>query len=365
MAIQGIITGLNHKNFEDRNMKFKAAVLLVSKEPLVIEEVEVQPLKVGQVLVKIDSSGVCGAQINEIDAVKGQDRFLPHLLGHEGHGEVIECGEGVSHVSVGDKVVLHWRKSKGIESQTPIYKNNTLGQINAGWVTTFNEYAVVSENRLTAIPNHIKNEHAALMGCAVTTAMGTLMNDAKARVGDSLAIFGCGGVGLSLIQFAKLSGCYPIVAIDIYESKLKEAVKLGATHTVNSLDRNYEKLILQSNSNANFDICIDNTGLPDILKTAYTLTSPIGGKTIMVGVMDKKNSLDIWTYPLHFNQELIGSSGGQCNPDQDIPKIIKLIDNNMLDLENLIGSTYKLDQINDAILDLRNGTASGRSMITF
>ena len=174
-------------------MKFKAAVLVESKHPLVIDELEVPTINVGQVLVKLNSSGICGAQINEIDSVKGKDNFLPHLLGHEGHGEVLECGAGVKNVKPDDKVVLHWRKGKGIEADTPKYSSKNLGMINAGWVTTFNEYAVVSENRLTVIPPHIQKEHAALIGCAVTTALGTLTNDAKTKVGESIAIFGCGG----------------------------------------------------------------------------------------------------------------------------------------------------------------------------
>ena len=346
-------------------MKFKAAILIESQKPLVLEEIEINPLEVGQVLVKLDSSGVCGAQINEIDAVKGKDNFLPHLLGHEGHGEVMECGHGVSKVKDGDKVVLHWRKSHGINSSTPTYKSNSLGKINAGWVTTFNEYAVVSEDRITLIPDYVDKDHAALLGCAVTTAMGTLVNDAKATLGDSIAIFGCGGVGLSLIQFAKLSGCYPIVAIDIYSEKLNQAKELGASHTLNSSEKNFIDQLLKANKGDKFDICIDNTGLPEILRQAYETTSSAGGKTIMVGVMDKKNSLDIWTYPLHFDQELIGSSGGQCNPSIDIPKIVKLIDQSMLDLNKLIGATYSLEKINQAIDDLRSGSVSGRLMISF
>ena len=346
-------------------MKFKAAVLVKSKSPLIIDELEIQPIKVGQVLVKIDSSGVCGAQINEIDAVKGKDGFLPHLLGHEGHGEVLECGEGVRFVNPGDKVVLHWRKGKGIDSETPKYLSKTFGTINAGWVTTFNECAVVSENRLTVIPQHIEKDQAALMGCAVTTALGTLANDAKVRVGDSIAIFGCGGVGLSLIQFAKLSGCFPIIGIDIYQEKLNHALLVGATHTVNATKDNFSKQILDSNNNQQIDICIDNTGIPKIIESAYSLTSHEGGRTILVGVMDKNNKLKIWTYPLHFDQEIIGSSGGQCNPNIDIPKIIKLIDNNLLDLKTLIGKTYNLDNINDAIDCLRSSTDSGRIMIKF
>ncbi len=344
-------------------MKFKAAVLIESKKPLIIDELEVKPLKVGQVLVKLDASGICGAQINEIDAVKGKDNFLPHLLGHEGSGEVIECGLGVTYVKPGDHVVLHWRKGFGIQSETPTYLSKSLGVVNAGWVTTFNEYAVVSENRLTAVPENLNKNSAALLGCAVTTAFGTLTNDAKIKVGDSVAIFGCGGVGLSLIQLAKLSGCYPIVAIDIFKDKLEFAMKLGATHSINSTDINFEDRLIELNNNNKFDSCIDTTGIPEIIEHAYSVTSPHNGKTIMVGVMDRTKKLRIWTYPLHFEQELIGSSGGQCRPNTDIIKIIKLIDNEMLDLQHLIGGTYNLEQVNDAIDDLRTGKKLGRLII--
>ena len=346
-------------------MKFKAAVLVESKSPFVIEELELQPLSVGQVLVKIDSSGVCGAQINEIDAVKGKDYFLPHLLGHEGHGEVIECSAGTTKLTEGDKVVLHWRKGEGINSEPPKYISKNLGVINAGWVTTFNEYAVVSENRLTVIPDYVNQDFAALMGCAVTTAYGTLTNDAKIKVGNSIAIFGCGGVGLSLIQFAKLSGCFPIIGIDIHENKLKHAESVGATHTVNSNLKNFKKHVLEANDGLMIDVCIDNTGIPQIIEIAYSLTSPDNGRTLLVGVMDKNKKLKIWTYPLHFNQEIIGSSGGNCNPNLDIPRIIKLIDNNLLDLTDIIGKTYTLENINNAIDDLRSGDIPGRLIIRY
>jgi Zn-dependent alcohol dehydrogenase len=285
------------------------------------------------------------------------------LLGHEGHGEVLECGEGVKHVKSGDNVVLHWRRGLGIESEPPKYFSKGLGLINAGWVTTFNEYAVISENRLTSIPSYVDKDYAALMGCAVTTALGTLTNDSKSKVGESIAIFGCGGVGLSLIQFAKLSGCYPIIGVDIHENKLKHAKSLGATQTVNSDLEDFEKLILDANEGSKIDVCIDNTGIPEIIETAYSLTSPEGGRTVLVGVMDRKNRLKIWTYPLHFNQKIIGSSGGQCKPNIDIPKIIKLVDNNLLDLKCLIVKTYTLEEINLALHNLRTGDISGRLII--
>jgi S-(hydroxymethyl)glutathione dehydrogenase/alcohol dehydrogenase len=176
----------------------KAAILTELRKPLVIAQVGLpDSLDVGQVLVKIHYSGICGSQLGEIDGAKGPDKYLPHLLGHEGSGTVMETGPGVRHVKPGDGVVLHWRKGAGIEAAAPSYTWDGR-TISAGWVTTFNEYAVVSENRLTAIPADSDLEVAALFGCAVTTGMGVVHNNAKLRTGESVVIYGAGGVGLSV-----------------------------------------------------------------------------------------------------------------------------------------------------------------------
>src|SRR3989344_6266802 len=133
-------------------MKFHAAILVEQCQPLTVDQIELTtPLEYGQVLVRVICSGICGSQIGEIEGVKGEDKFLPHLLGHEGGGVVEKIGPGVTKIKKGDHVVMHWRKGVGIESATPQYKwDNRV--VNAGWVTTFNEWAVVSENRLTPIP---------------------------------------------------------------------------------------------------------------------------------------------------------------------------------------------------------------------
>ena len=126
-------------------------------------------------------SSICGAQINEIDSVKGPDKFLPHLLGHEALATVIETGPGVSSCKAGDTVVMHWRPGKGMQSPTPDYLWNGR-KLNAGWVTTFNQYAVVSENRVTPVPASIDPRSAPLLGCAVTTALGVINNDAQVGI---------------------------------------------------------------------------------------------------------------------------------------------------------------------------------------
>src|SRR5205807_8720242 len=212
----------------------KAAILAQSRKPLIVEEIAFpDALDAGQVLVKVLHTTICGAQINEIEAVKGPDKFLPHLLGHEASAQVIEIGLGVTSVQPGDTVVLHWRPGEGIQSRPAAY---TWGgrKLNAGWVTTFNDHAVVSENRMTVIPPDFDRKIAPLFGCAVTTAAGVVNNDAAVKVGEAVAIFGVGGVGLNVVQFAALAGAYPIVAIDLLAHKLDMAKTRGATHVIDA-----------------------------------------------------------------------------------------------------------------------------------
>ena len=221
-------------------MKTVAAILVESNKPLVIDAIEMPKLECGQVLVKILRSGICGAQINEIAAIKGVDKFLPHLLGHEGGGVVEDVGPGVTNVKLGDHVCLHWRKGVGIHAQTAKYSwNGKL--VNSGWVTTFSEHSIVSENRVTRVPDDTPHEISALMGCAVTTALGVINNDAKVRIGESVAVLGCGGVGLNVLQGATLVTADPIIGIDIQEKKLELARLFGATHTINSKTQDHRE----------------------------------------------------------------------------------------------------------------------------
>src|SRR5882724_3011310 len=214
-------------------MKTAAAILVEQRKPLIVDEVEVPALGYGQVLVDISVSRICGSQIGEIDGVKGPDRFLPHLLGHEGGGAVLEVGPCVKHVKPGDRVVLHWRPGRGIEAPPPVYNWNDK-KASAGFLTTFNRYAVVSENRLTAVPADTDYEICSLLADTLTTGFGVINNDARVRIGESVVIIGCGGIGLGVVLGAKLAGAHPIIAVDIQDHKLKKAAAFGATHGINS-----------------------------------------------------------------------------------------------------------------------------------
>jgi S-(hydroxymethyl)glutathione dehydrogenase/alcohol dehydrogenase len=342
--------------------KTMAAILVESKKPLEIAETSLpKKLSFGQVLVKIQYSGICGAQINEIDAAKGPDKFLPHLLGHEGSGVVLEAGPGVKTIKEGDHVVLHWRQSAGIQSEAPTYTWDGR-KVNAGWVTTFNEYAVVSENRLTSIPKDFDMQLAPLFGCAVTTAMGVINNDAKVKIGQSVGVFGVGGVGLNIVQAANMVSAYPIIAIDIRDEKLEMAKMFGATHCINSsTSDNLDGEIYSIVGSKGVDVVIDTTGLARVIEKAYDLTHR-DGKTILVGVPGKGDNVTIYTLPLHFKKVLTGSHGGDAVPDLEIPRYIRLINAGRMSLEGIISHEFGLEEINQAIGLIRS-SAAGRVLI--
>ena len=337
----------------------KSAILVESKKPLIVAEIDLPAkLEFGQVLVKVCYSGICGAQINEIDAVKGLDKFLPHLLGHEGSGIVEKIGEGVTTVKSGDHVVLHWRKSAGIESVTPQYLWNGK-KVNSGWVTTFSEKTIVSENRLTVIPKSFDMRIAPLFGCSVTSAFGVVNNDAKIKIGQSILIFGVGGVGLNVAQAASMVSAYPIVGIDLYDYKIDMGKKFGLTHGITGNLDNIKNEIYNIVGDKGADVAIETTGNPKIIEKAYELTAS-HGKTILVGVPN--NKISIYSLPLHFKKILTGSHGGDSIPDIDIPRYIRLINQKKMTLENLITHEFKLTDINKAIDLFRNGKA-GRIII--
>jgi S-(hydroxymethyl)glutathione dehydrogenase / alcohol dehydrogenase len=340
----------------------KAAILVEQRKPLVIDQVELpEKLDVGQVLVKIHYSGICGSQLGEINGAKGEDKYLPHLLGHEGSGVVESIGPGVRFVKPGEHVVLHWRKSQGIESVPPSYTWKGK-KLNAGLIATFNEYAIVSENRVTRIDSLDDMETASLFGCAVLTGFGVVENNAKIKFGESVVVFGAGGVGLNIIQAAALTSAHPIIAVDLHDNRLELAKKLGATHLINSKKQNAELAISEIIGKQGLDIFIDNTGQTSIIEMGYKLTNS-NGRVILVGVPRSGDNINIHSLPLHFGKIIKGSHGGEATPHIDIPRYQKLLNSGYVKLKPLITESFSLEEINTAIQRMRSGELSGRCVI--
>jgi len=336
-------------------MKTRAAVLVEQHAPLELVELEVPAPSFGQVLVRVLYSGVCGSQIGEIDGRKGPDRWLPHLLGHEATGVVTAVGPAVTTVTAGDRVVLHWRPGAGLQATTPSYRWGGR-TVNAGWVTTFQDHTVVAENRVTKIPAEVDPALGVLYGCALTTAFGVVGRDAAVRVGQSVVVFGAGGVGASVVQAAHLAGAHPIVAVDLQAHKLELAQRLGATHAILSAGDDVEEKIRAIVGGGGSDVVIESTGVPAVMGLAQDLTSA-QGKTILVGVPPHGERVPVATLPLHFGKVLSGSHGGDAEPAYDIPRLIRLQEAGRLELEPLVSHRFDLSEVNEAIARMRSGEA--------
>ena len=332
----------------------KAAVLEELNQPLTLRDVELTPLGVGQVLVKILVSGICGSQLHEIKGFKGNGKFLPHLMGHEGCGIVEEIGPGVTTVQVGDKVVMHWRPGSGIEANFPTYKLDGKS-FSSGKVTTLSEKAIVSENRLTSIPQDTDAELAALLGCSLTTALGIIDNQSHLKFGETVAIIGCGGVGLNLISGALLKGASTVYAIDHTSEKESLVLSQGATHFLKSTNDLPEKI----------DLIIDTTGNPNVISEAFKSLSN-EGRIILVGQPAPGTEVVIPNAIQLFNgsgQSIRATQGGETAPQSDIPRYHYLYEQGKLNLKELITEKYSLEDINQAIYEIRSGEVAGRVLI--
>ena len=333
-----------------------AAYLEKINKPLKIENIFVSEPDFGQVLVKVINSSICGRQISEINGAKGKDKFLPHLLGHEGSGEVLKVGMGVKKFKKGDKVVMHWRPGSGISSNFPSYKNIYGKKIGGGLITTFNQYALISENRLTKIPNKTPFDLAALMGCATSTAFSLINNEAKIKIGESILIIGSGGVGLNLILASKLVSAYPIVVTDINHKKLKLAKKIGANQIINF--GNIKKL------DKKFDVIIDTSGNPEAIEYGYNAISDKYGRLIMVGQPHYKSKIIFNNAAKNFTgKKIIDSQGGKFYPDKDLPRYINFILNNKIKYKEIITNRVKIKDINSILKKIKSGQILGKCIV--
>lgn len=340
-------------------MKTKAAVLYELNSPLVIEEIEIPKLKEGQVLVKVLYSGVCRSQLNEIKGFKGPDKFLPHLLGHEGSGIVQEVGEKVRKVKKGDYAVLSWIKGKGIEALSAQYKKgNTV--INSGAIATFSQYAVISENRLVKIPEEIPADTAALLGCAIPTGAGVITNTLKVNQKSSLAVFGIGGIGASAILAAKMKKCKTIIAVDVAKQKLEYAKKLGATHVL-EFDENNCLASLKRICPQGIDFALEASGAKRAMELAFEIIHK-QGTAVIAGNLRSDEKIMLNPFDFIKGKRIIGTWGGETDPDKDIPQYAAAYRKGTLPLDSLITHRFQLEDINKAVSALEQGRA-GRILI--
>ena len=331
----------------------KAAVLTKLNTPLEIKHVQYKTLQRGQVLVKLAYSGVCHSQLMEARGKRGEDQWLPHLLGHEGTGIVQEVGSDVTKVKVGDRVILGWIKGDGINAKPASYYNGNE-TINSGNITTFNEYSVISENRIVKLPDGVPMDVGVLFGCAIPTGAGIVMNEICPKENSTIAIFGLGGIGLSALMATQLFHCSTIIAIDVEDSKLDLANEFGATHTINAKKEDVLKRVFEITDNVGVDYSVECSGVANVIETAFTSVKNNGGLCVFASHPKNGDRISLDPYDLICGKQIKGSWGGASQPDVDIPKLAHLYKEGKLPLEKLLDKRYTLDEINDALNDLEN-----------
>ena len=333
---------------------FKAAVLREHYSPLSIETFKKESPEKGQVLVKMISSGLCGAQINEIDAVKGQDKYMPHVMGHEGYGKVLEIGEGVTKVKPNDYVVLHWRKGSGCDCFGGKYFTD-LGLVGSGPVTTFAEQTIVAENRITPVsPDDELNNLFPLMGCALSTAYG-IAKDVKKE--QTVLVLGAGGLGLTIAFWLKVLYNISTIIVDKYESKRMFSEQYGVFYSTEKNSNILKEL-------DKTDIVIDTTGDVDIISSGFSLVKK-QGSLILVGqprvgkALVLENALSIFD-----GIKIYSSDGGNFDPDRDLSTIVDLVKSNLDLAKTLVTDVIGIEKINEGFDMIRKGK-SGRVVINF
>ncbi len=335
-------------------LKFcNAAVLEVLDMPLVIKNIEIPELEEGQVLVKVLFSGVCRSQLMEVRGGRGNDPWLPHLLGHEGSGIVLAVGQNVTKVKPGDEVILGWLKGEGLDPEGAKYTCG-LEAINSGKVTTFSNYTISAESRVSLKPKGLSFEAAVLFGCALPTGAGMILNELMPSVDNSVIVLGLGGIGMSALATLKALNISTIIAIDSLDEKLELARELGATHCFNSKDIGFKKPIIDM-TRGGADMCIESAGQVSTIELGFSLIRKNGGQLLFASHPPEGQSIRLAPHELISGKKIAGSWGGSSHPDRDIPRLYSLFKNAHTPLNLLVTKRYTLDQINLALTDLEAG----------
>lgn len=334
-------------------MIVKAAILRETGRELSVEDLESCTLSQGQVLVKMLYSGVCRSQLMEQMGMRGEDKWLPHLLGHEGFGVVEEVGDGVTKCKPGDRVVLSWVEGLGINAANAVYFDANNEIINSGKVTTFSNYSVVSENRLFLAPKEFNEKFLALFGCALLTGGGMALKYGHSEVVDKVCLIGFGGIGSAAALVLKGMGKSNIDVFEKSAEKRDQAIKLGFVNVYSEL-----------NQCANdYDLVIEASGTIEAIEHGFAKLSN-SGTLVFASHPEIGEKISIDPHDLIKGKKIYGTWGGDVSPDTDISRIAELLANSGSNLDLLLGEVFTIEEVNKGLAYLDSGKA-GRPLLIF
>ena len=358
------------------------AVVVDALNEFSVQEVSLDPPKAGEVMVDIKATGVCRSDLSVINGKIPLE--LPAVIGHEGAGIIKEVGAGVEHLQVGDHVVLSFIPNCGEcfycehgQANLCASKDNAYGFMLDGTarvkrgneeLRVMTQLGCMAERCIAPAISCIKIDEeiplasAALVGCGVMTGVGAAMNTAQVEAGSTVAVFGCGGIGLSIIQGARIAGARHICAVDTMDNKLEMARHFGATHTVRG--EQAQEFILDLTEQRGADYCFEAVGVGALMQAAEAATRPGGTCTVVgVGSLEDQFVLNPFTLPI-FGKSILGCMYGGCNPKRDFPRLLDFYREGKLDLDGMITNTYSIDQAPQAFADLEAGV-NARGVILY
>lgn len=352
-------------------MKMKAAIITDFMQPIqVVDDVEIDQPREGEVLVKVSHVGLCST---DMSIYSGGDPNYPRpfMVGHEASGIVHEIGAGVTNCAIGNRVVLsmgapcgHCGECTSGSPQTcenvgvsgrPRIKWNGEGVFPAFGLGAFAEYALLKAENVITVPDDTPGEFAALVGCAVQTGIGAVNNVAKMPAGASYLVLGAGSVGVCVIQAAKVAGASKIIAVDPNPERRETALALGATHTIDAADPDIMAKIQAASEGPGVDVSFDLVGASTVTDLAIMGTRP-GGKTVLIGIKSLTDKSNVITQQIVMQAKKIeGCYLGNCNPVEEIPSFLELWRNGQFDIGALITARRPIEEINEAVADLVSG----------
>lgn len=356
----------------------KAAVLFAPNQPLGIEDVDIDEPQPNEVVIKTAAAGVCHSDLHFME---GKYPYpVPTVLGHESAGTVEKVGSAVTRVKPGDRVVVAFVTSCGVCNSCvtgkPYLCSNTgalgrIGRIKLGDkpmmqfanTSAFAEQQLVHENALVHVPDDVPMEVAALVGCSVMTGVGAVSNTVKMPVGSTVAVVGAGGVGLNIIQGAKLAGASRIIAVDLLENKLAAAREFGATDVVDASTGDSVQAV-KNLTGGGVDYAFEAIGLAKTAEQCWGMIKP-GGKAVVVGMVPIGQTVNLPGHEFVLGEKsMLGSFYGSTRQQYDMPWLMELYRQKRLKIDELITRRYKLSEINEAYEALKNGEVN-RSVIMF
>jgi len=351
----------------------RAAVCYEFGQPLVIDDIEIDPPKVGEVRVRVTACGICHSDLHRLRGERGG--ALPIVAGHEVAGVVEEVGEGVSGVAPGDRVIVSLLRSCGrcfycqtgvphhcehvfaLQHETRLHTRDGVPVVQGVNVGGFAEQVVVDQSQLVKVPDGLPMESVALLACGVITGFGAVVNTAQVTAGSSVVVIGTGGVGMNAIQGARLSGAYPIVAVDVLDGKLEDAQGFGATHGVNATNPDAVAAVRAISGERGADFVFVTVGSAKAAALGLELVR-VAGTLVLVGMPPTGVDLPLPVFETVFRSvKILGSKMGSTRLSVDVPRLLDLYQAGQLQLDELITERYPLERINDAIASVERGEA--------